>query len=61
MSALLIWYVLLFLVSVGLLVAALVVEARRGFYAALPLALPGFAGILYLIYLAGVHWLPLAA
>jgi hypothetical protein len=53
-----IWYVLLLLVSIGLLVAACFVEAHKGFYAALPLALPGFAGLVYAFYLYGMYaWL----
>jgi hypothetical protein len=46
-----IWTVLLFLVSTGLLIAGGVVETRHGFYKALPLSLSGSAGFLWAFYL----------
>jgi len=53
-----IWYVLLLLVSVGLVIAGCIVEDSHGFYAAVSLALPGFAGCLWAFYLFVIHtWL----
>jgi hypothetical protein len=46
-----VWIVLLLLVSVGFLIAACVIEDRRGFRASLPFGIFGFIGIAWTIYL----------
>lgn len=52
------WYVLLLLVSVGLLFKGGMVEVEKGFWKALPWALPGFVGLIWSFYLYALYLFP---